>query len=414
MKTQIKPDPQFSEEEVKRLLNNNPGVLDTKFSVIFVTYNRCPSEDFMMNPLTWAFITLMNNSLGNVHEYLVVIDGSTDHTLENLEWLRKEFDLNIKVLHRNFRRGCSFSRREGIESVSNDTFFLVDDDCLYKKDFLLGAVVAYCKLQKELNGDLATLNLPMFEFQTDFIKSESINRIGKNDFSKAWFYHNFDLKPSEYSTKEDIYLDETKTILKPFEIETFKVPTVNSKRAFMNTGSFLDLSMWANDYSEHIEPSYRIKNSKYKMYHLPDPRVSCTHLKYGYMREDFNSSILDVRFNGVPFTLGEIMHMSNQSSIDTGCRVENEIFLSVKIGCFLSFYLKVSDEVATTFAVMEYDNFVEKNQNFATDQKVENMPEKERFELWHSAILKGIRVTEDQTGLSYSEFYKNLKTKLKF
>ena len=148
--------------------------------------------------------------------------------------------------------------------------------------------------------------------------------------------------------------------------------------------------------------------------HLPDARVACTHLKYGYMRDTYNNSILNVKFDGVPFTLGEIMQMSNQSSIDTGCRVDNETFLSVKIGCFLSFYLKVSDKVATTFATMEYENFVTKNQNFATDQRIDNMPKEERFTLWHSAILKGIEVTEGQTGLSYSGFYNNLKSKLNF
>ena len=66
--------------------------------------------------------------------------------------------------------------------------------------------------------------------------------------------------PSEYSNPiaKEYYLDESHIILKPFEIETFKGVTLNSKQSIIDVGNFLDLSIWQNDYSEHIEVSTRL------------------------------------------------------------------------------------------------------------------------------------------------------------
>ena len=215
-----KPLPELTDAEVQNLIIKYKTELSEDVSFLFVTYNRCPNKDFSKNPLTWAFQTLINSSWNHINEYVVITDGCTDFTEANLNWLKSEYSLNIKIIKRDNRKGCSYSRKEGIEHLTNDIFFMGDDDCLYKKDFMLGGLITFKQLQKFLGHKLAILSLPVFEMDADFRKTESMKFIGKTAFNKAWFYHNFDNYPSEYSDSINTqkYLDDTITILKPFEI----------------------------------------------------------------------------------------------------------------------------------------------------------------------------------------------------
>ncbi len=402
------PSPQLSDQQVVSLLQKYPQIAELAFSIIFVTYNRCPNKDFMLNPLTWAFLTLINGSYSQTIEFLVVVDGSTDYTLENLDWLRSKYKLNIKVISRNFRKGCSFSRREGIDAISNNIFFLVDDDCLYKKDFILGGLIAYIELQSR-DENLACINLPMIEdYQVDFVRDEHIEKIGRTDFKNAWFYHNFDCYPTEYRTTQNIYFDDTKTILKPFQVDTFKVPTINNRDAILKSGNFLDLSVWANDYSEHLELAHNVINHGYTIYHLPDARIACTHLKYGSSKDRLDPSLKNIKYQSIPYSLEEIRVMSNQAFSQTGCRVDNETFLKVKIGSFLSFYLKANLDYAMTFALMEYKNYVEDKNSFTGDAELENRTKDQRYALWDSSIKRGLEITEQQMSQKLDSFYDKL------
>ena len=177
----------------------------------------------------------------------------------------------------------------------------------------------------------------------------------------------------------------------------------------MDAGNFLDLSIWENDYSEHIELSNKLMVKGYKMYHLPDARIACTHIKYGSFKDRIKEEINDVQFKGVDFTLEQINDFSNIVSKDTGCRVSNIKFMEVKIGSFLSFYLKENIEHARFFVEMEYNNFVKENKNFNTDPELKDLDYNERRQLWLDAVSKGIKVTEQQTDQNFSEFANWLK-----
>jgi len=402
------PKPALTISQVEQIVKLYSRYLREKISFLFVTYNRCPYKNFEKNPLTWAFQSLMSSSWSKIDEYFVVIDGSTDYTEENLKWLRSKYYINLNILKRKNRKGCSFSRKEGIEHLNNNTFFMGDDDCLYKKDFILGGLIGFNYLRERYRKKLAVMSLPVFEMDIEFRNDEKLMFIGKTYFERAWFYHNFDKFPKEYRKKGDIYIDKYELLYKPFETETFKGVTINDRNALIEAGNFADLSAWENDYSEHIEVSYKLRQKGYKMFHLPDAKISCTHIKYGSPVEKLNDVVKNVAFDGAPYTLGEINDLSKLAPTVTGCRVQGKVFLNTKIGSFLSFYLKVNIDYAMVFAIMEYENFVDRNKNFETDPVLNNLTRPERLDIWRNAVKKGVKITEAQTGKNYDNFYSLL------
>ena len=97
---------------------------DTSF--LFVTRNRAPYSDFNKNPLTWAFKTLLANTYSKkITQWLVIIDGSTDYTIENLKWLSRSHRIRIDSRYYSEHKGCSFRRSQGIELLNNDLFFSI-------------------------------------------------------------------------------------------------------------------------------------------------------------------------------------------------------------------------------------------------------------------------------------------------
>ena len=290
-----------------------------KVSFIMVTYNRCPYKNPKKNPLIWALQTLVNSELSKINQFIIVDDCSNDYTEASLEWFETEYCVNLKYIKNGQRKGCSYSRKIGIENCDDDLFFLGDDDCLFKIYFVFGSLITFQKLEKQYGGKLAVLNLPVFERVVGYTKTLSMNYIGQTAFDIQWFYHNFDKFPQEY--REEIrYLGKDKIILEPFKIQTFKGVTLCYKKAILDAGDFLDLSMWKNDYSEHIELSYKLGKKGYLMFHQPDPRISCIHLKYGHKSPQIiPKSYFNIYFKGFEKSLGDLINLSSINKAKTGC-----------------------------------------------------------------------------------------------
>ena len=316
-------------------------------SFLFVTYNRCPFDDFEKNPLTWAFQTLLsNNYVNRITEWVVVNDGSIDNTIENLNWISEKYKINIKIIENKRNKGCSFSRARGIESLANDLFFMGDDDCLFGSDFVELALKNWQKIK--INDEkIAVLAFPVFEMRKSFFSKTYKENIGSVNHKQAWFCHNFDnglITNDEY-----------------FKIKTFSGITLGSRESFLKAGNFPDLSFWENDYSEHIEVSYLLEKKGYTMYFLPNNEVGVTHVKWGSSRNELIPS--DERkyiFKGIKYSLDEISFFSS-TALESGCRINYRDFLINRIGSFLSFYLKVSFDSALSYAVMEYESAVNNN-----------------------------------------------------
>lgn len=393
--------------EVKKIYESFPT--DLKASFLFVTYNRAPFEDFAKNPITWAFSSILEGEYPQVvNDFVVVADGCTDYTIENIEWLKKKYKINIRIIINIKRKGCSLSRSIGIRKLKNDKFFMGDDDCLYRKDFVIGSLAVFLELEKKYKAKLAVLNLPVFEMDVDFSGEVNKGLIGSVDYKKAWFNHNFDKKPLPHSGYKNI---ESVKFSMPFRVKTFKGVTLNSKQAILSAGNFPDLSMWQTDYSEHIELSHKLIKKGYVLYHLPDPRVSASHIKFGSVYK--HKIPVNIKFRGSNLTLEEIASISEKFGKDGGgCRVDEASFVESRIGSFTAFFIKVSLQSAKYFITEEYNNFVIGNTYNPFVPKV-NLSKVKRRELWEKSVKKGIETASVETGKSYKNVYKFLTNNFK-
>lgn len=379
---------------------NQKKIINTNFSFLIVTYNRCPNKNYQNNPLFWSIKSLLKNKL-KPNEIMIIDDHSTDYTFLTVEKL-KGISNKIKYYKNTSRKGCSFSRNIGLKKCMNQIVIMGDDDCIYKPDFLNICMVSYKYLSSTFGPNkVAIINFPVYEksLHPKYIISKS--RIGRVFLSKTFFIHNFDCFVQEYINKPE-YISKT-NILKPFAVETFSGINLANKDIINTVGGYPDLSEWTNDYSEHIELSFRIKKSGYKIFHQPDPRSGSIHLKYGGKTQDiFDKRQQNTRFSGIKHHFGDIVKMSEQRIKFTGCRCDNFTFHLNEIGMLFSFYLKISEILAIKFAKKEFLNFVLKNITFSTtpENKINNSHN--RYNIWRNSIIKGIKITSQKNKKNYS------------
>ena len=381
----------------KNLSESYPGV-----SFLFVTRNRCPNKDFKKNPLTWAFQTLLANSFSSkLSEWIVISDGSSDYTRENIKWLSKIYNIDIKTKYYKNRKGCSYRRRQGIRLLKNELFFMGDDDCLFKQDFIKNSLYAWNNLSLKY-PKLAVIALPVLEMRTTFNGRINKSKVGLIDFKKAWFYHNFD--------KEVIY--GNKAVQKPFRIYTFTGVTLGNKNAFIDSGNFPDLSSWGNDYSEHLEVSYQLDQHGYRMYYLPDIHAGVTHIKWGDLRKILPKEEKNIIFPGIRYALYEI-EKESRSSGNSGCRISSEEFIINRIGSFLSFYVRVNPKSAYKYALHEFMSIIDNNQVIGTPEDITHLSTEKRVNLWKIGVYRGVEYAEKISRRSYGAFYDKLIDKAK-
>lgn len=391
----------FSPQEVARIKHCHRAIHLPKASFIITTYNRCPFKNPRLNPLIWALQTIINSKESKIDELIVVDDGSSDYTESALKWFVSKNDTNLVYLRNSQRKGCSLSRSIGINNSSNGLFFLGDDDCLYKPFFIFGSLLTFTLMKMKYKDRLAVLNLPSFERETGYRENIDIKYIGKTDFRRQWFYHNFDKYPNEYLSKA-MFLGKDEIVLKPFKVDTFAGTTLNDKRAILAAGNFADFSMWENDYPEHIELSVRLQRQGYLIFHQPDQRIASVHLRYGSKTEKrISKPRLNICFDGINYCLSELIKMSDRKIANSGCRVSDRIFSICQIGSFFSFYLKMSPKMGEEYAIRELKLFV-------VDSQLDRDKLITRYKTWEKAIKKGIRVSRKQTGKSYQRVYKKV------
>lgn len=403
----------IAKSEIKRYYNKFDycGIKDDipKASFLFVTRNRAPFVDIYKNPLTWSIISLINGKSAPIDEIIIVDDNSSDHTLETIEGIRKQTTINIIYLRNKERRGCSYSRQVAIKKSSNDFIFMGDDDCLYNENFVVGALISFLYVRQS-NQKVAVLNLPVYERRTYPTNAISKEDIGRWDISESHFYHNFDKFPLEYLKKPKY---SRNNVLMPFPVDIMYGVNLSCKKSILESGGYEDLSMWANDYSEHMELSYRLKKNGYSLYHQADPRFSSVHLKYGAKTSDvFDKRSSKIKYKGLKYNLGEMIEYSRINRKNSGARIIDCDFHINQIGSFFSFYLKVSKELSIKFAIKEYNNFVLKDQIFSTTPSMKFNIE-ERKDIFKKAVDMGVNISSKQTGKSFDDIKKIIFNEIK-
>lgn len=408
-------------KKVEKFLNNNDlaklnreiAVLP-KASFLFVTYNRCPYQQFKRNPLVWAFQTLVNNSHQLISDFVIVDDASTDYTQVCIKWLRKTYNISITYVGNKVHKEYSYNRRKGIKYVKNRLVFMGDDDCLYSKYFIVGSLLTYQYLQqKHPKERIAVINLPVYEKQLYPTEVITKKKIGRVYWKKTFFYHEFDKFPVEF-LKNPKYLDRNNILLKPFKVQTFKGVNLCDKELILQAGNYLDLSMWKFGYSEHIELSVKLNELNFKIYHQADPKVSCLHLKYGNKTRDvFNKLLGNTHISGLSYNLGQIIKFSEKRKVDTGSRIDDYNFHVIEIGTFLSLYLKLSYKLGIKFAKDQYKRFVIDGRVFSTTPSEIIKDQEVREKIFWEGIEKGIDATQTQTKEKYPEFMSYLKQNLR-
>ncbi|MFW6025485.1 MAG: glycosyltransferase [Candidatus Woesearchaeota archaeon] len=377
-------------------------------SFLFVTHNRCPFVDFNKNPLFWSLMTLINGYSESLNEIIIIDDASSDYTYKTVKAIKKETNYNIKYYKNNERKGCSYSRQVAIKESINNFVFMGDDDCLYRKEFVAGALVSYLDLI-EFDSYIALLNLPVFERSTFPRYATDQGNIGKWNIEDTHFYHNFDKLPLQY-LKNPTYTKDG--VLSPFSIDIMYGVNLFYKRYVLNSGGYEDLSMWDNDYSEHMELAYKLNKNRYSLYHQPDPRFSAIHLKYGSKTVNtFDRRSSKNIFSGLKYNLGELIKYSQINRKSSGARINDYDFHINQIGSFFSFYVKISKELAVKFAVKEYNNFVLNNHIFSTTPSVK-FSFAERKDIFRKAINIGVKVSSQQEGKCFEDVKKLIFNKI--
>lgn len=105
-------------------MNKLPSV-----SIIIPTLNR-------KNVLIEALLSLNNIDYPrNLLEVIVVNDGSTDGTKEEVEKIKKDLNYNFKFIKEK-RKGISYAKNVAIKKSYGEIIVSTDDDCLFEKGWL--------------------------------------------------------------------------------------------------------------------------------------------------------------------------------------------------------------------------------------------------------------------------------------
>lgn len=163
-------------------------------SIITTYYNSVQLGDFVRSSMS----CLLNQTYANI-EFICVNDGSTDSTLEDLEYFAKQ-DPRIKIYTKENQKYAQYSKAFGQDKASGDFIFLFDHDDLIDRDTIekcldtfsqfpeLDIVTAMIKTESTL-GKLKYIsnlnqyieNTSQFSFRKISGKEAIKNTVGKYD-----------------------------------------------------------------------------------------------------------------------------------------------------------------------------------------------------------------------------------------
>jgi glycosyltransferase involved in cell wall biosynthesis len=127
------------------------GGKELKLTIAFITKNR-------RNELEKAIESCLFQNFENV-QYVIVDNGSTDNTIDYLNSLKNNDNLNIKVHYSKENLGVAGGRNIAMEIADGEYVFFLDDDAVIESENLLEKVCNYL----DKNRDVGALALKTYE-----------------------------------------------------------------------------------------------------------------------------------------------------------------------------------------------------------------------------------------------------------
>jgi len=162
-----------------------------KISVIIPTYNRACK-------LKRALLSVQQQSIKDF-ELIIVDDGSTDNTEEELNKLLPCYDFTVHYTKLDKNYGPSYARNRGVERATGKYVAFLDSDDYWEKDFLkhlsffldvhtdIGLVYCDTHLRNDRNNVLFTFSLAPYSYDK-LLNSNGCIATGSLMFRKPLWY----------------------------------------------------------------------------------------------------------------------------------------------------------------------------------------------------------------------------------
>jgi len=329
-------------------------------SAIIPTYNRCPfdpADRMTDNPLYWAVTTLLAQAGSVLSEIIVIDDGSGDHTPAVLDRLTTDgHPVPVRRLRLPAHQGAWRARNAGASAARNGLLYFADDDCVFPRHAVAGAVSALALLQAR-DPSAAAVNTPCYYRALRPRAVLPASRIGKLNIETASFSTGFHAMPSEYLVGRPPVLGAS-GLLMPLRVGLIGGTALIDAAALRAAGGFADLSAWATGYSDHLHLSADLAAAGARLYHCPDPRLGASHLKFGAVAAyPLDRGDLDAEVTALGRSFGDLVALSAMPRAGSGHRVADDAFFREQVGSFFAFFGARSAAGGKAWAIRSWQEF---------------------------------------------------------
>ncbi len=391
-------------------LNLKPDTVDKNMTVVLATYNRSPFDpegpQGNKNPLGWCMDSILDQKYSPVKKVVIVNDFSTDYTEKVSELYAIKFaeqGINLAYMKNKELLEAHESRNVGSKLADTRFVYFVDDDCILSPFSLIGATRTYDRLKMN-NPEMAVLLLAVYQRATIPTSIKTLEKIGTFDEATGKIHSAFDAFPEEYLVDKDIFMDTESTLLNPLPVKNIcEGNTLFELDTFKEYGGYA--SFPPRSYGGGTALAFNLWQNGKKIFFSADPRFHAVHYRYG---SDSNIRKLigpDWKYwNGFKRPdLSFMLDESKKSKLNTGCRVEKELWYYSKIRNFLMIINGYSLDVGKNWMKTTYDEFV--GRDVFGGMRTKKMPNKDmRKHIWETAVQHAFDPPKDITRTELMSF----------
>lgn len=367
-------------------------------TIIIPTYNRCPypAKEYYNNPLVWCIFSLIEGNKTEIAKIVIIDDGSTDRTEENVQKIKKRYgNVNIVYIRQKNIKNPSISRNLGLRYVESKYVFFMDDDCIIYSGALNKARMLYEYLDERLA--MGALHFPVYLRKDFFDGKISEKKIGKLIPDKGEVFSNFRMYPLE--KLEKIRIDEKNELNAPIKIDFFHEVFLIKSDLMKKVGGFCEKIQLDHIFSEGLFLSLKLRKYRVQHFQLVDPQCGVIHFRYG---SRWNMNIEEKYKNQYPIhniniSLNEMIQKSNLENLNTGGRANAQEIIKESISGRYAVFLYLNEKGSQEWKKYCYDALI----NGKDPKKMLKFPDlnidlSEKTELFEKAIEQGRTIYEQR------------------